>query len=154
MFILLFILWVIFNGRITVEVCIFGLVISLLLTVFCKKFFFHEKKTTKGIVREDFLLVAYIAILVVEIIKANIVVFSILLKKEIEIEPCFCYFTTKVKDPVHRILLANSITLTPGTITVELNEKGEYKVHCLDKSLASDLDHSIFVKMLVKMEEG
>ena len=50
-----------------------------------------------------------------------------------------------------RILLANSITLTPGTITVLL-EEDEYVVHCLDKSLAEGINSSIFVSMLRKME--
>ena len=153
MIVLLFILWVIFNGKLTVEIAIVGVVVSLAVTIFCKKFFFQEKRDTKHIIREDFMTVAYIGVLIVEIIKANISVLTIMLSNKIEIEPCFCYFKTDLKNPIHRILLANSITLTPGTITVSLTEKGEYKVHCLDKSFAEGIDDSIFVKMLRKMEE-
>ena len=153
MIILLFILWVIFNGRITVEIAVVGLIISLAVTIFCKKFFFQEKRNTKHIIKEDFMTVAYIGVLIVEIIKANIAVLTIMLSNKIEIEPYFCHFKTDLKNPIHRILLANSITLTPGTITVELSEKGEYKVHCLDKSFAKGINDSIFVKMLRKMEE-
>ena len=97
--------------------------------------------------------VVYFGILIIEIIKANIAVLSIMLSDKIEIDPCFCYFTTDLKEPIHRILLANSITLTPGTITVELSDDGVYKVHCLDKSMADGINDSIFVKMLRKMEE-
>ncbi|MBQ2205203.1 MAG: Na+/H+ antiporter subunit E [Lachnospiraceae bacterium] len=154
MFILLFVLWIIFNGRLTGEVAVVGLLMSLMVTVFVKKFFFKENRNFKHLVKEDLMTIAYFAVLIVEIIKANIMVLSILLSKEIDIEPCFCYFTTDLKNPIHRILLANSITLTPGTITVELNEKGQYKVHCLDKTLADGINESIFVKMLKKMEEG
>ena len=153
MIILLFILWIIFNGKITLEIAIVGLIVSLAVTVFCKNFFFNEKRSTKHIIKEDFMTVMYIGVLIVEIIKANIAVLTILLSKDIEIEPCFCYFKTNLKNPIHRILLANSITLTPGTITVELSEQGEYKVHCLDKSFAPGINDSIFVKMLRKMEE-
>jgi multicomponent Na+:H+ antiporter subunit E len=151
--ILLFILWIIFNGKITVEIAVLGIIISFAITIFCKKFFYKEKRETKHIIKEDFMTVAYIGVLIIEIIKANIAVFSIMLSDKIEIDPCFCYFTTDLKNPIHRILLANSITLTPGTITVELSEKGEYKVHCLDKSFADGINDSIFVKMLRKMEE-
>ena len=153
MIILLFILWVIFNGRITVEIAVIGVIISLAVTIFCKKFFYQEKRNTKHIIQEDFMTVAYIGVLVVEIIKANIAVLTIMLSNKIEIEPYFCHFKTDLKNPIHRILLANSITLTPGTITVELSEDGEYKVHCLDKSFADGINDSIFVKMLRKMEE-
>ncbi len=153
MIILLFILWIIFNGKITVEIAVLGIIISFAITIFCKKFFYKEKRETKHIIKEDFMTVAYIGVLIIEIIKANIAVFSIMLSDKIEIDPCFCYFTTDLKNPIHRILLANSITLTPGTITVELSEKGEYKVHCLDKSFADGINDSIFVKMLRKMEE-
>ena len=153
MIILLFILWIIFNGKITVEIAVLGIIISFAITIFCKKFFYKEKRETKHIIKEDFMTVAYIGVLIIEIIKANIAVLSIMLSDKVEIDPCFCYFTTDLKNPIHRILLANSITLTPGTITVELSEKGEYKVHCLDKSFADGINDSIFVKMLRKMEE-
>lgn len=153
MIILLFILWVIFNGKITAEIAIVGIIVSLAVTVFSQKFFYKEQRSTKHIIKEDLMTVAYIGVLIIEILKANFAVLTVMLSKEIEIEPCFCYFTTDLKNPIHRILLANSITLTPGTITVELSDKGLYKVHCLDKSFAPGMDDSVFVKMLRKMEE-
>ena len=47
--------------------------------------------------------------------------------------------------------LANSITLTPGTITVDLHDN-HYLVHALDASLVEGLDDGVFVQPLVKME--
>ena len=105
MILLLFILWVIFIGKITAEIVVMGFIISLAVTVFCKKFFFREARDTRHIVREDIMLVAYIGVLVLEIIKANIAVLIIMLSKNIEIEPSFCYFKTDLKNPIHRILL-------------------------------------------------
>ena len=153
MIILLFILWIVFNGKCTLEIAIVGLIVSFAVTIFTKKFFVKEQRSTKHIIKESFMTVGYIIVLIIEILKANLAVLTIMLSKKIEIEPCFCYFTTDLKDPIHRILLANSITLTPGTITVELSDKGVYKVHCLDKSFAPGMDDSVFVKMLKKMEE-
>ena len=153
MIILLFLLWIIFNAKISAQIVIVGIIISLAITIFTKKFFFREKRNVKHIIKEDLLTIVYIGLLVAEIIKANIMVLAIMMSKEIEIDPCFCYFKTDLKEPVHRILLANSITLTPGTITVELNDAGEYKVHCLDRSMAEGINDSVFVKMLKKMEE-
>lgn len=154
MFFVLLALWIIFNGKFTFEILIIGAIISFLLTVFIKKFFYKEEdEGTKKIFKKFFLMMEYFVILIIEIVKANIAVFSIVLKKDVEIEPCFCYFKTDLKNQKSRILLANSITLTPGTITVKLDEKGKYKVHCLDKSFSEGINKSIFVEKLKKMEE-
>ena len=97
-------------------------------------------------------LVAYLLILIWEIIKANIQVIKLTLAKELDFEPCVIYFKTDLKEQFTKVLLANSITLTPGTITVSL-EDDLFCVHCLDKSMGEDMENSIFVKKLRKIEE-
>ena len=74
----------------------------------------------------------------------------ILTQKE-EIEPVLVTFQSDVETPTGRAFLANAITLTPGTITVSL-EENEYTVHCLDESMAAGLDDTIFAKQLKEME--
>ena len=49
-------------------------------------------------------------------------------------------------------MLANAITLTPGTITVTL-EGSEYTVHCLDESMAEGLQEGGFAAYIRKFEE-
>ncbi len=68
-----------------------------------------------------------------------------------ELEPVVVRFRTDLKTAPARILLANSITLTPGTITVSL-EENEYVVHCLDKELAKGINNSLFVTLLKRLE--
>ena len=49
------------------------------------------------------------------------------------------------------MIFANSITLTPGTITVSL--KGdELVIHCLDKTMAEGMEDTVFERLLEKME--
>ena len=74
----------------------------------------------------------------------------ILTRKE-EIEPVIVHVHAKLKSETARVILANSITLTPGTITVSLTEDN-LLVHCLDKSLSEGMDDSVFVRLLQKME--
>jgi multicomponent Na+:H+ antiporter subunit E len=76
----------------------------------------------------------------------------LILSSKVEVEPKIVYFKTNLKKEVSKVVLANSITLTPGTITVTL-EEDEYCVHCLDKELAEGIDSSIFVSLLTKLEE-
>ena len=88
-----------------------------------------------------------------EIVKANIAVLSMAVAREMDFSPHLIYFRTDLKNNASRVLLANSITLTPGTITVSLD--GDlYCVHCLDPKLAEGIDDSVFIHMLHKIEEA
>lgn len=61
------------------------------------------------------------------------------------------HFTSDLKSGLARVILANSITLTPGTITVGL-EGSDFYVHCLDREFAKGMESSVFVELLRKME--
>ena len=91
-------------------------------------------------------------VLIREIVKANFAVIPMILSEREEIEPTLVSFRTDLKTPSARAFLANAITLTPGTITVHL-EEDSYVVHCLDESLADGMDDSVFVKLLSEMEQ-
>ena len=76
---------------------------------------------------------------------------KIILSPELQPEPAFVYFDTAFQTGLAKVLLANSITLTPGTITVAL-EDNEYTVHCLDRRFGEGLADSSFVRLLHKIE--
>ena len=84
---------------------------------------------------------------------ANIIVFRMILNGNEVVEPVIVRVPMNLKSELSRVILANSITLTPGTITVSIDEN-ELIVHCLDKSLAEGMEQSSFVKLLEKMEGG
>ena len=145
MYIIFFLIWVIFNGQLTVEITAFGLVVSGVMYAFICKFMDYKPGTDAMIAKKIFCFLHYIGVLLKEIIKANYIVIKKLTSSRYEIEPA------DLQSNFARILLANSITLTPGTITVLL-EGNEYVVHCLDKELAAELDRSVFVTLLKKLE--
>lgn len=151
MFFVFFLLWIIFNGRITVEITLFGIVISAVMYAFICKYMDYSFQKDKNKIKTFFLGAEYIIVLIWEIIVANIHVIHLILTPKYEIEPIIIHFKTDLKKESSKALLANSITLTPGTITVML-EGDEYVVHCLDKELAEGIEHSKFVRMLQKME--
>ena len=68
-----------------------------------------------------------------------------------ELDPVLVHFDVPLKSKFARVVLANSITLTPGTITANLDREG-YTVHCLDRELGVGIDQSVFVKLLMNME--
>lgn len=151
MFILILLLWILFNGQLTLEIFLFGLVFATAFYAFLCKFLGFSLKKDIGYIKKFGYVIEYLIILLVEIIKANIATAKILLSSRYEVEPAIVKFKTKLKSEKARVVLANSITLTPGTITVRL-QYDEFTVHCLDKSFAEGLSDSIFVKLLMRME--
>lgn len=151
MYIIFFILWIIFNGRITLEITIFGIVISAVMYAFICKFMDFSPKREIAVLKKSGYLCQYLFFLVLEIIKANIATIKLMLSGNFAEEPAIIHFHSDLKTDMAKCLLANAITLTPGTITVEIKDN-DFIVHCLDKSFAEGIDQSIFVKLLSKME--
>lgn len=153
MFILFFLIWVIFNGQLTAEIAAFGVVIAGVMYWFLCRFLNYSPRYDLFLWRKAPLLAQYMLTLVWEILKANLSVFRLIYTAEYELEPAVVHFKTGLHSTFARVLLANSITLTPGTITVALSGS-EYTVHCLDKELAEGISSSVFVTLLEKIEEG
>ena len=151
MFFVFFLIWIIFNGQFTFEIAAFGVVIAGLMYLFICKFLNYHPKTDLLLCKKFFLVLQYVFVLITEIIKANFAVIRMIMSSRYEIEPAIVRFKTDLKTSPARVLLANSITLTPGTITVSL-EEDEYVVHCLDKELAEGINSSVFVTLLRKLE--
>ena len=151
MFVLLFWLWVVFNGKLTLEIALFGLAFSAVVFWFMTAFMDYSIKKELTFYRLIPLGVKYLLVLVWEIIKANAVMLKIVVSDQYELTPVVVKFVPELNSELAKVVLANSITLTPGTITVSLTDQ-ELLVHCLDKSLAEGMEDSEFVKLLEQMD--
>ncbi|MDO4308712.1 MAG: Na+/H+ antiporter subunit E [Eubacteriales bacterium] len=152
MYLLYFLLWVIFNGNLTLEICIFGIIIAGAIFAFTCKFMDYSVEKEKANIRKVLKFIRYSCVLVMEIVKANFAVIHMILSEKEEPEPALVSFHSDMETSVAKALVANAITLTPGTITVSL-ENSEYVVHCLDEDLAVGMADSIFVKLISDMEQ-
>ncbi len=151
MYLGLLLLWIILNGRFTLEVLLIGMVICAAMYVFCCKIIGYSIQKDLHAMKLIPYAIQYVIILIIEILKANKQVLTYILSTQLEVEPVIVHFHSNLQSEFAKVILANSITLTPGTITVRL-EGSEYYVHCLDKELAEGIDSSIFVQLLEKME--
>ena len=151
MLLLFFLVWIIFNGAITTEICIFGVVVAFLMFGFVCKFMDYSWRKEKLLIQRSGYFLLYLGNLLIEIVRANVSVCHFVLSDRDEIHPVMVSFPTTLKSGLARVILTNSITLTPGTITVSL-QGDEVIVHCLDRSLAEGMENSSFVKMLEHME--
>ncbi len=151
MYILFVLFWILLNGRFTVEILIFGLVIAAAVYIFICRFLDYSPRKDLCLLKSLGLLIWYILVLLKEIIEANIKVLKFVYSPKYVPEPVICYFKADLKSGFARVLFANSITLTPGTITVSVNDN-EFCVHALDIALAEGLEEGGFVRILKKME--
>ena len=152
MFIVYFALWVILNGKWTTEIGIFGVIFAAALYAFSCRFMGYSLKKDLRYLRRLPTTIRYGATLLAEIFKANVTVMKMILDKNFEPQPQLVHFESGLKEVRHRVALADSITLTPGTITCQL-EGDHYLVHCLDAAMVDGLDNGVFVEKLTQMEQ-
>ena len=154
MLVLLLGLWIVFNGRITWEVVLTGLALAVpVYLFFCLVMHYTPKKEWQFVSRLPW-LIKYFGILLWEIVKANVAVTKLILSDRLEPEPVLVRFKRTFRQNSHEVLLANSITLTPGTITVDLSEDDWFTIHALDREFAEGIDKSVFIQMIQEVEEA
>jgi len=76
--------------------------------------------------------------LVREVWRSNIAVARIVLAREMPISPTIFRIPAPQKSPLGRVTYANSVTLTPGTVTLEVTDD-DLEVHSLTRAAAADL---------------
>ncbi|MCP4037585.1 MAG: Na+/H+ antiporter subunit E [bacterium] len=89
--------------------------------------------------------------LLVEIVKSNIAVAKIILDPKLPMRPHIVRTEASQKSDTGLVIFANSITLTPGTITLAVRE-GEMVVHCLTDEFAEDLQSGEMNRRVSHME--
>lgn len=153
MYLFLLLFWILLNGKFTLEIFLFGTVICCGVYAFLCRFMDFSVRKDLILAKSIGQLSVYLLVLVREIAIANWNVLKLVYSPRYEPEPELVHFKVDLKTGIGKVLLANSITLTPGTITVSITGD-EYCVHCLDKSFAEGIESSVFVDMLHKLEES
>ncbi|MFO7611419.1 MAG: Na+/H+ antiporter subunit E [Clostridia bacterium] len=77
-------------------------------------------------------IVLYVPVFLFELVKANIDVLFRVLNPKLPINPGFVRIETGVNEKFGKLILANSITLTPGTISVDADDDGGIYVHWIN----------------------
>jgi len=119
LFILSLIFWFLLTFEFTVPNLIVGAVASVICALFFGKFFI--KKVNKLLQPQRyFWFIVYLFIFIWECIKANLDVAYRVLHPAMPIRPGIVKVKTTLKSDLAKTLLANSITMTPGTISVDI----------------------------------
>lgn len=151
MYLLSYCFWLLLNSKFTLEVILLGLGILILEALLLWVLFSYTPKTEFRFLRRLPLFLVYLLVLLFEIVKANFKVLLIILFRRIRTNPALRTITVNLNTDFARFMLANSITLTPGTITVSV-VGNRFTVHCLSSEMLDGIEESVFVRLLRKME--
>ncbi len=151
MYLLLYCFWLILNGKLTEEVLILGLFVVAGVGVLAWVLFGYTPNREWELDRRIPLFMIYIFVLLWEILKANWNMLGVIVSAKSSIEPTLVTYHTGLKTSFGRFLLANSITLTPGTITVRM-EGDCLTVHCLKRSMLDTSPDSVFERWIRRLE--
>jgi len=144
---ILILIFVIFAEKVTFQILFFaGLTAHIVLKVNQKSYSYELVKPKTIIPWSKFIL-----ILIYEIIIANFQVAAIALNPKMDIDPKIVMHKSELKDDLLLTILANSITLTPGTMTVDIKDNN-LKIHCLNDSYKKALIDNKLEKMLLHIE--
>lgn len=141
--IILSLMWLLLLGEIDV---LFDIPIISVLVIFSINFL---KKLLPRIKRLRPNFIFYFFWLILEIIKASLAVTKIIWSKRMLIEPHMDYVKTQQKEDLGKVIFANSITLTPGTVTINMSDK--LLVHSLTKDNIVDLNSGEMDSKILKI---
>jgi multicomponent Na+:H+ antiporter subunit E len=121
----LLLFWLLLNGSLAGDIVISGVAAALVITLLFRNSLsvFAELRTTP---RALLTSVLYLFFFVKELVKANFNLAKIVLSPALPLNPGFVKVRTRLKSRMGRLLLANSITLTPGTLTVDMDGEWLY----------------------------
>ena len=147
----LFILWLILNGAVTPEIIVIGLLASAAIGVLSHFLMDYSLKRELLILKCVPLFLVYVILLIKEIIKASNSVLYIILNPRRAVNQSIAVVETGLRTGFARFMLANSITLTPGTITVK-TDGSRFTVHCLSSEMIDGIESGDLAMILRKME--
>ncbi len=114
-----FLIWLAFTSTLDLQEVIMGVIVSFIIAIYSYKHF-----TVRGVAnvtpKRLWYMLQYIVVFLWALIKANFNVARIVLTPKLPIKPGIVEFESKLNSDYAKMILANSITLTPGTFTVDI----------------------------------
>lgn len=129
LWLVLFVLWLIVNSSTALAIAATGAVISLVIAwIFARRSnVWHIDLTPRG----AWHFLAYTATFFIELVKANINMLRYVYAPRIDIHPGIVKVHMRLKSPIGRLALANSIALTPGSLVMDVRDDAMF-IHWLD----------------------
>ena len=154
----LIIVWTVFTGSIHPQILITGILVSAVIAIFTNDYLIKDPEKIAN-PKRWLLALEYIPRFTVEVLRANFDVAWRVIHPDMPSNPGIIKIKTTLKSDIALTILANSITLTPGTITLDIDEKqGELMIHWMtvrtkDRDEAGDIIKGDFEEKLGEIFE-
>lgn len=133
---LLFAMWLLLSGHYNMLLLSFGMISTIITLYLCSRLFVIDKEGHP--VHIIWKLIRYIPWLLWKIVISNIDVARLILSSKANIKPAHTWLYTRQTNDLGKVIYANSITLTPGTITIDVKDD-QVEVHALTSDAIEDL---------------
>lgn len=152
LFVGLFVFWVVVAmGFDTIQMLV-GVLAAALIVLYSLDMVFTKDDVGTLRFKLIFSWVKIVFVMLYLIVSANIAVARIVLSPKMKMSPQFKRIPQPLKKTVNQALYGNAITLTPGTLTVSLNDE-EIIVHALTKETAEGIEDGLQAKLFKQLEE-
>ncbi len=142
-FVILLGVWVAFSGLMDAFHLTLGVISCALVTALSADMLFENRQVSMGNrVGQAGRLVGYLFWLLGQIVVANIHILKLVFGPQKKLHPQVVCYETKLESDFEKFLLANSITLTPGTVTIKIIGN-TYYIHAIDDVSAAGLDEDM-----------
>lgn len=117
----LFLFWLLFSWNLAPTSLVLGFIFSISIAFLTYDLFIETHEAhRRGLVPRIELFLIYCIVLLIKVYAASFKIIPKIFTRNIN--PKIVYFRTRLKSDLARVILANSITFTPGTLTVDLDE--------------------------------
>jgi multicomponent Na+:H+ antiporter subunit E len=139
-FIACFATWIILSGKFDIFHLSLGILASCIVALVSGDLLFSAENISK-LPRRSLGFIRYLPWIIYQIFLANIHLLKLVFHPKMRemIDPKIIYFRSHLDDEMAYFIFANSITLTPGTITVYVSIDGYFSVHAIDKKSGQPL---------------
>jgi len=150
--VVLFIVWILFAQSFHWQSLITGLIVAFITALFNDDLLLSLSNDLHIDRRSLLPWLVFVGWLIIDICKAAWQVALVACSRRMDLQPQYVVHSVKLDEATMRVALANSITLTPGTLTVEAPQSGAFVVHALNDSAASGLTDWHIENRLVAIE--
>lgn len=141
--VLMMVMWIMLSGRFEAKFLIYGILTAIICGWICMPLLLVNstdgKKKYFAFDFPVFKMLVYCGWLFIQLVLANLDVAKAVVRPDLAIDPKIVRFKVSMDNPIALTILANSITLTPGTVTVNVTDDGLFEVHALTAGAAEGL---------------
>ncbi|HEY4297401.1 MAG TPA: Na+/H+ antiporter subunit E [Paraburkholderia sp.] len=139
LWVILFVIWMIANASLALQPALVGAAITLVIAhAFASSS--EAWSRLRLTPRTLYHLLAYSGTFIVELVRANLNMMAYVYAPRIDIKPGIVKVRTRLKTPIGRLALTNSIALTPGSLVIDIRDDTLF-IHWLDVR-ATDIDEA------------